>query len=77
VAEAAVVGAEDGSGLVKPFAFVVAADGAGGERLVSELTELAAERLAAHQRPRRITIVDSLPRTATGKLQRFALRMPV
>jgi 4-hydroxybenzoate-CoA ligase/benzoate-CoA ligase len=77
VAEAAVVGAEDGSGLVKAFAFVVAADGAGGERLVAELTELAAERLAAHQRPRRITIVDSLPRTATGKLQRFALKMPV
>jgi benzoate-CoA ligase family protein len=74
VADAAVVGAEDAGGLVKPFAFVVAGDSARPDGLVAELTALASERLPAHQRPRRITVLDALPRTATGKLQRFALR---
>src|SRR5207247_1002270 len=58
----------------KPFAFVVARNDARGERLADELTALAAERLPPHQRPRRIALVDELPRTATGKLQRFVLR---
>ena len=74
VAEAAVVGAQEAGGLVRPFAFVVAGNGTGAERLVAELTALTGERLAAHQRPRTITVVDALPRTATGKLQRFVLR---
>jgi 4-hydroxybenzoate-CoA ligase/benzoate-CoA ligase len=74
VAEAGVVGAEDAAGLVKPFAFVVPGNGARADVLMAELNALAAERLAAHQRPRRITFVDALPRTATGKLQRFALK---
>lgn len=74
VAEAAVVGARDVGGLVKPFAFVVADDGLAPDRLVPELTALAAERLASHQRPRHIAVVDALPRTATGKLQRFVLK---
>jgi len=74
VAEAAVVGAAESGGLVKPFAFVVAKNGARGERLADELTALAAQRLPPHQRPRRIALVDELPRTATGKLQRFVLR---
>ena len=73
VAEAAVVGARDAGGLVKAFAFVVARNGAPAERLVGELEGLAA-RLPTHQRPRRIAVVDALPRTATGKLQRFVLR---
>lgn len=74
VADAAVVGAADAGGLVKPFAFVVAADGARDERLAAELAALAADQLPPHQRPRRIELVDELPRTATGKLQRFVLR---
>jgi benzoate-CoA ligase family protein len=77
VAEAAVVGARDAGGLVKPFAFVVAVNGVVSERLVAELSALATERLATHQRPRHITIVDALPRTATGKLQRFVLKARV
>jgi benzoate-CoA ligase family protein len=77
VAEAAVVGAEDAGGLVKPFAFVVASNGTPAERLMGELTALAAERLPSHQRPRHITVVDALPRTATGKLQRFVLKARV
>jgi benzoate-CoA ligase len=74
VAEAAVVGAADAGGLVKAFAFVVAKNGARGERLADELAALTAERLPPHQRPRRIALVDELPRTATGKVQRFRLR---
>jgi benzoate-CoA ligase family protein len=74
VAEAVVVGAADAGGLVKAFAFVVAKSGARGERLADELAALTAERLPPHQRPRRIALVDELPRTATGKVQRFRLR---
>ena len=77
VAEAAVVGAAESGGLIKPFAFVVARNGARGERLADELAVLAADRLPPHQRPRRIVLVDELPRTATGKLQRFVLRARV
>ncbi len=43
-------------------------------RLVEELTALVAARLPAYQRPRRIVVVEDLPWTPTGKLQRFALR---
>jgi benzoate-CoA ligase family protein len=74
VADAAVIGAADAGGLVKPFAFVVAANGARDERLSAELAALAAAQLPPHQRPRRIIMIDELPRTATGKLQRFVLK---
>ena len=77
VAEAAVVGARDAGGLVKPFAFVVASNGTATEPLIGELTALAAERLSSHQRPRQIAVVEALPRTATGKLQRFVLKARV
>jgi benzoate-CoA ligase family protein len=75
VLEAGVVGAEEASGLVKPFVFVVPRDAATEpERLRSELMRLAEETLPSHQRPRDIRIVSELPRTATGKLQRFKLK---
>jgi len=77
VADVGVVGAEDVGGLVKAFAFVVPADGAPSEGLVAELTALASTRLPAHQRPRGITVMEALPRTATGKLQRFVLKARV
>ena len=77
VAEAVVVGAAETGGLVKPFAFVVAANGPHDERLTAELAALAADRLPPHQRPRRIMVVDELPRTATGKVQRFVLKQRV
>jgi acyl-coenzyme A synthetase/AMP-(fatty) acid ligase len=73
VADAGVVGAPEGGGLVKPFAFVVARGGA-GPGLVDELRALAERTLDPHQRPREIRIVDELPRTATGKLRRHAPR---
>ena len=76
VADAGVVGLEeDGSGLMKAFAFVVPGETAPPPRaLIAELTALAAERLPAHQRPRDIAVMPELPRTPTGKLQRFRLR---
>jgi benzoate-CoA ligase family protein len=73
VADAGVVGAEDTGGLVKPFAFVVAREAAGDD-LLAELTTLVDEKLPPHERPRQIRVIDELPRTATGKLQRFRLR---
>ena len=73
VADAGVVGAEDGSGLVKPFAFVVPRN-PDDAALVDELARLADDTLETHQRPKRIALVPDLPRTATGKLQRFRLR---
>jgi benzoate-CoA ligase family protein len=78
VADAGVVGAAEGGGLVKAFAFVVARQGT--ERagsLIQALERLAAAKLPAHQRPRAVRVVPELPRTATGKLQRFRLRAQV
>jgi benzoate-CoA ligase family protein len=75
VAEAGVVGMEEPGGLTKSFAFVVPKEPVvAPERLVSEVAGLAAAKLASHQRPRAIYVVPELPRTATGKLQRFRLR---
>ena len=73
VADAGVVGVPAPGGLVKAIAFVVARAGAGGV-LVDELKAFAERTLAPHQRPREIVLVDELPRTASGKLQRFVLR---
>lgn len=74
VVEAAVVGAEEKrTGLVKAFAFVVARAGA-ESGLETALARVAEARLAPHQRPRRVFVVPELPRTATGKVQRFVLR---
>jgi benzoate-CoA ligase len=73
VADVGVVGAPAADGLIKPVAFVVPRDGAGGT-LQDELKELADRKLSPHQRPREIRVVAELPRTATGKLQRFLLR---
>jgi len=75
VLEAAVVGKDDDQGLVKPKAFVVLHEGvAGSEQLVSELQAFVKERLAPFKYPRWIEFVDELPKTATGKIQRFKLR---
>lgn len=76
VADAGVVGAEDEGGLTKPFAFVVPR-GASDPALARALARLADDRLAPHQRPLKIFVVPELPRTPTGKLQRFLLRARV
>jgi 4-hydroxybenzoate-CoA ligase/benzoate-CoA ligase len=75
VLECAVVGATDGAGLVKPRAFVVLKPGhACGQELAAKLIEHCRARMAEYKRPRWIEFVDELPKTATGKIQRFRLR---
>jgi benzoate-CoA ligase family protein len=78
ILEAAVVGAEDSDGLTKPKAFVVLRDAtavaAGTAALVAELQAFVKARLAPFKYPRWVEVVDELPKTATGKIQRFKLR---
>ena len=75
VLEAAVVGHEDADGLVKPKAFVVLQPGqTESSALVDELKAFVRERLAAFKYPRWIECVPELPKTATGKIQRYKLR---
>ncbi|HEX7841780.1 MAG TPA: benzoate-CoA ligase family protein, partial [Kofleriaceae bacterium] len=78
VLEAAVVGAEDADGLTKPKAFVVLRDPAGSDpaRLADELKTFVKTQLAPFKYPRWIEFVRELPKTATGKIQRFRLRTP-
>jgi benzoate-CoA ligase len=72
VLEAAVIGKEDDEGLVKTKAFVVLKPGASVDE--AELKVFVKERLAPYKYPRFIEFVDDLPKTATGKIQRFKLR---
>ena len=75
VLECAVVGHEDADALVKPLAFVVLREGAEATpALAAALQESVRTRLADYKRPRWVRFTDALPRTATGKLQRFKLR---
>jgi benzoate-CoA ligase family protein len=75
VLDGGVVGAEEAGGLIKPFVFVVPRDPAGEpEALRADVRRFLEGALPPHQRPREIRIVSELPRTATGKLQRFRLR---
>ncbi|MGH7547003.1 MAG: benzoate-CoA ligase family protein [Gemmatimonadales bacterium] len=75
VVEAGVVGAADRDELVKPLAFVVLAAGhAPSAALEEELKAFVKERLAPYKYPRWIVFVPELPKTATGKIQRFRLR---
>jgi acyl-coenzyme A synthetase/AMP-(fatty) acid ligase len=72
VDEAAVVAADQASGVPVVRAFVVS-DRPPGD-LVPELTRLCREQLATFKVPASFEVVDELPRTATGKLRRFVLR---
>jgi 4-hydroxybenzoate-CoA ligase len=75
VLEAAVVPKEDTDGLVKPKAFVVLKPGkAAGNGLPEELKEHVKAKAGMWKYPRWIDFVDGLPKTATGKIQRFKLR---
>ena len=73
VLEAAVIGKEDADGLTKTKAYVVLQDRPVGRR-DDELKAFVKERLAPYKYPRFIEFVDELPKTATGKIQRFRLR---
>jgi benzoate-CoA ligase len=72
VLEAAVIGKEDAEGLVKTKAFVVLKAGASADE--AELKAFVKDRLAPYKYPRFIEFVTDLPKTATGKIQRFKLR---
>jgi benzoate-CoA ligase len=75
VREAAVVARNDEAGLTKPAAYVVLkTEYAPNEKLACELQEFVAARIGGYKRPRWIEFLNELPKTATGKLQRFQLR---
>ena len=72
VLEAAVIGVIDGEGLTKTKAFVVLKDGAAVSE--EELKAFVKDKLAPYKYPRVIEFLKELPKTATGKIQRFKLR---
>jgi benzoate-CoA ligase len=72
VLEAAVIGVPDAEGLTKTKAFVVLKPGASASE--DELKSFVKDRLAPYKYPRLIEFVVDLPKTATGKIQRFKLR---
>ena len=72
VLEAAVIGVADAEGLTKTKAFVVLK--AGAEASDDELKAFVKDKLAPYKYPRQIEFVPELPKTATGKIQRFKLR---
>ena len=72
VLEAAVIGVADLDGLTRTKAFVVLKPGAAADE--DELKAFVKERLAPYKYPRLIEFVPELPKTATGKIQRFKLR---
>jgi benzoate-CoA ligase len=75
VLECAVVGCEDEARLVKPIAFVVLKnEQAASAALGDEIKSHVRTRLAVYKYPRWIEFVSELPKTATGKIQRYKLR---
>src|SRR5712692_7053287 len=75
VAEAAVVGASDSAGLTRPVAYVVLrASGEGSAELAEEMREFVRTRLVGYKCPQEVRFQTELPKTATGKIQRFRLR---
>lgn len=72
VLEAAVIGVPDAEGLTKTKAFVVLKDHA--EVSADALKAFVKDKLAPYKYPRHIEFVKDLPKTATGKIQRFKLR---
>lgn len=75
VLECAVVGKPDAQGLTKTVAYVVLRDArSAGPDMEAELKTFVKSRLAPHKYPREIRFAAELPKTATGKIQRFRLR---
>jgi benzoate-CoA ligase len=75
VLEVAVTGRPDPNGLTKPCAFAVLKDGyKPSEALAEDLRALVRERLVTYKAPQWVDFVPALPKTPTGKIQRFRLR---
>jgi len=72
VVEAAVVAETDADGIQRPVAYVVLVPGRSVDP--ADLVEFCRSRLAAFKRPHRVVLCEQLPKTATGKIQRFKLR---
>lgn len=77
ILECAVVGTPDSAGLIKPKAFVVLKEGyVASPGLYENIIGYCKEKMAEYKRPRWLEFVPELPKTATGKIQRFKLRVP-
>jgi benzoate-CoA ligase len=75
VLEAGVIGRRDADNLEKPMAYVVLANEyVASPELARELQDFVRSKIAEYKRPRWIEFVETLPKTATGKTQRFKLR---
>ncbi|HKG23341.1 MAG TPA: benzoate-CoA ligase family protein, partial [Blastocatellia bacterium] len=74
VSEAAVVAAVDGQGLATARAYLVIREGRAAEDLVEELRNFLSSRLPQYKVPTLFEFIDELPRTSTGKVQRYKLR---
>jgi benzoate-CoA ligase family protein len=75
VLEAAVIAEKDQDGMIKPKAYVVLRHGnLGDEAMERELKMFVKDKIAPYKHPRWISFVSELPKTATGKTQRFKLR---
>ena len=75
VFEAAVIGVDDENGLTRAKAFVVLKDAAAANEATADaLKAFVKQRLAPYKYPRQLEFVGELPKTATGKIQRFRLR---
>jgi len=75
VLEVAVIGKADADDLIKPKAVIVLKDASvDQDKMREDLQEYAKSKLAAYKYPRWIDFVDDLPKTATGKIQRYKLR---
>lgn len=75
VLEAAVVGCADQQDLIKPKAYIVLKEATTDtDKITEELLQLCKKGLAPYKYPRWFEYLDELPKTATGKIQRFRLR---
>jgi benzoate-CoA ligase family protein len=73
VLEVAIVGHVDERGITRPVAYLVAKPGTSVTE--AEVVDHCRSRLAGYKRPTRVILMESLPKTATGKIQRFKLRV--
>jgi len=74
VLEAAVVSGRDDEGLEKPKAYIVLKEGLASPELAEELKAYVKDKIGKWKYPRWIEFAEDLPKTATGKIQRFKLR---
>jgi benzoate-CoA ligase family protein len=75
VQEAAAIGYEDGNQLMKPAAYIVLKNCLNSTpQTIEEIKQYLASRLAAYKCPQTFEVVQELPKTATGKIQRYKLR---